>query len=98
MFSHFFLLVSASLTRALAQPFRKLGLSSLVAPSHPPASRSGVKGRSRLSWLSTGGVAGGGFFEFERGTAWIVLPLAVVYVGKVVLSNISYALVTNFLT
>jgi hypothetical protein len=39
----------------------------------------------------SGGIAGGGLFEFDRKTARQVLPLALVYVGKVVLSNLSFA-------
>ena len=99
-FTHGFLIVAASITRGLAQPLRRLGLSSLISPSHPPNSRgSDLRGRRSLNPLclfscfisKTGGIAGGGLFEFDGRTAWAVTPLAVVYVGKVVLSNISYA-------
>jgi hypothetical protein len=44
-----------------------------------------------IIFSKSGGIAGGGFLEFDRSVALDVAPLAVVYVGKVVLSNISYA-------
>jgi hypothetical protein len=80
-----------------------IGFGAAVAPSlpaSPPGSgRYRDSGKSRIPliyfgrWLSTGtgGIAGGGVFEFDRQVAKQVLPLAVVYVGKVVLSNISFA-------
>ena len=104
--THFWLLVSASLTRALAQLLRSLGLTSLIAPSHTTTSPRSVPyrlGRLSLnskfaSYLSSPsvGISGGGFFEFERQAVLTVLPLAVIYVGKVVLSNVSYAYVLNY--
>ena len=39
----------------------------------------------------SGGVAGGGFFEFDYQVAKQVLPLAVVFCFKVLLSNVSFA-------
>ena len=44
-------------------------------------------------WSSAGGIAGGGFLEFDGRIAREVLPLAIVFVGKVVLSNLSFAYV-----
>jgi hypothetical protein len=54
------------------------------------------KGLYRLNPLyiifsKSGGVAGGGLLEFDRSLALDVAPLAVIFVGKAVLSNISYA-------
>lgn len=98
-FTHGFLIVAASLTRLLANPLRRLGLSSWIAPSVPSNPGINVGPRKGLYKLNpiylifskTGGIAGGGFLEFDRSVALDVAPLAVVYVGKVVLSNISYA-------
>jgi len=100
LFTHGFLLLAASVTRGLAQPLRRIGFSALVAPSYGNSVAAGEHRSSRrfnpvrlFSWIfdKTGGIAGGGLIDFDRKTAWIVAPLAVVYVGKVVLSNISYA-------
>jgi len=99
--THFWLLVSASLTRALAAPLRGLGLGVLVAPARTPNIRPPPHYRiGRLSFNSklasifltpSGGIAGGGLLEFDPKIAWAVLPLAVIYTGKVALSNVSYA-------
>lgn len=103
--THFWLLASASLTRALAQPLRSLGLTTLIAPSHT-TSRSIPYRLGRLSVNSkfisclfspSVGISGGGLFEFERQVVLTVLPLAVIYAGKVVLSNVSYAYVFAYI-
>ncbi|KAF2494642.1 hypothetical protein BU16DRAFT_462380 [Lophium mytilinum] len=103
LITHLLLLGSASLSRGIARPLRKIGLGAAVAPSLPAAPPGGGRFRdsnkSRIPfiqfgrWLSTGtgGIAGGGIFEFDRQIAKQVLPLAVVYVAKVVLSNLSFA-------
>lgn len=46
-------------------------------------------------WLFTtsGGIAGGGLFEFDYHIAKQLLPLAIIFVAKVLLSNYSYACV-----
>ncbi|OCK84661.1 hypothetical protein K432DRAFT_389366 [Lepidopterella palustris CBS 459.81] len=101
--THILLIGFASLTRGIARPLRASGLSAAIAPSLPAAPPGGgFRGQSKGSripflafgrWLSngTGGIAGGGIFEFDSEVAKQVLPLAVVYVGKVVLSNLSFA-------
>jgi hypothetical protein len=92
----------ASLSRWFAQPLRKLGLSAIVAPAHPVTFKATGRpppGRISLNPLrlysfvlgSSGGIAGGGLFEFDKTTALKVLPLALIYVGRVLLSNISFA-------
>lgn len=99
---HIILLGFAAFTRLLARQFQILGLGAVVAPSTPLSAagsgyRTTAKGHGLLAgllrWISggTGGIAGGGLFEFEWATAKQVLPLAVVYMAKVVLSNISFA-------
>lgn len=101
-FAHMFCLMFAGLSRWMAQPLRKVGLSALVAPSfgsNSPVSGSRMLGFSSLNPLQfgraifqpLGGIAGGGMFEFDRKTAMTVLPLAITFVGKVLLSNISFA-------
>jgi hypothetical protein len=91
----------SSFTRALDRPFRWLGLGPAVAPSFPIAPqggayRGGNKKHVLLSagrWLShgSGGIAGGGLFEFDLQIAKQVLPLSIVFVVKVLLSNFSFA-------
>ncbi|KAK8157517.1 hypothetical protein BKA80DRAFT_278854 [Phyllosticta citrichinensis] len=97
---HIILLGFASLTRLLARQFQILGLGAVVAPATPLSAGSAhrtAKGHGYLAglarWITggSGGIAGGGLFEFEWSTAKKVLPLAVVYMAKVVLSNISFA-------
>jgi hypothetical protein len=99
LFTHGYLILAANATRLLASPLRRLGLSSWIAPAHPanPTTHLGSrKGFYALNpyyiiFSKSGGIAGGGLLEFNRSIALDVAPLAVVYVGKVVLSNISYA-------
>lgn len=100
--THFWLLISASLSRALAQPLRSLGLTVIIAPSHTTSQRQVPYRLGRLSLNSkftsylfspNVGISGGGLFEFERQAVLTVLPLAGIYAAKVVLSNISYAYV-----
>jgi hypothetical protein len=87
--------------RALDRPLRWLGLGAAVAPSFPVASQGGAYrggnkkhiARSIGRWLShgSGGIAGGGLFEFDVHIAKQVLPVAVVFIVKVLLSNFSFA-------
>ncbi|KAF2830313.1 hypothetical protein CC86DRAFT_342943 [Ophiobolus disseminans] len=98
--THMLLIGFSSLTRALDRPLRWLGLGPAVAPSFPivprGAHRGGNKKNKLLSiarWLSngSGGIAGGGLFEFDWQVAKQVLPLTTVFIVKVVLSNFSFA-------
>ncbi|KAL9078827.1 MAG: hypothetical protein Q9157_002268 [Trypethelium eluteriae] len=100
--THILLLLTAALTRALSRPLRSLGLSAAIAPYHhnSPSSSSGLRTafhlprlltRIRQFTLENSGIAGGGLLEFEWRTAKQVLPLAVIFVAKIVLSNISFA-------
>jgi hypothetical protein len=99
--THVLLIGFSSLTRGLASPLRRLGLGAAVAPAIPVAPHGGAfrntstkSGAARfLRWLSngSGGIAGGGLFEFDYSIAKQVLPLAVVFVVKVLLSNFSFA-------
>ncbi|KAI4850211.1 hypothetical protein E4T44_02880 [Aureobasidium sp. EXF-8845] len=102
--THVFLLGFAALTRGLAGPLRSIGLGAIVAPSQaynkgnrPTRYTGGLKTRSVLTNIShwflhgSGGIAGGGLFEYQRNTAKHVFPIAVVFLGKTVLSNISFA-------
>jgi len=49
--------------------------------------------RNVRDWLThrSGGIAGGGLFEFQARSARAVAPLAGVYAARMVLSNLSYA-------
>ncbi|KAF2203613.1 hypothetical protein GQ43DRAFT_389669 [Delitschia confertaspora ATCC 74209] len=102
--THILLLGFSSLTRGLAGPLRRLGFGAAVAPAYPVAPTGGVyrnTNRPRSSnpvltfgrWLSngSGGIAGGGIFEFDKQVAKQVLPLTVVFLAKVLLSNFSFA-------
>ena len=80
---------------------RRLGFGGAVAPAYPVAPAGGAFRGSRKQpsilnfgrWLANGqgGIAGGGLFEFDRKVARQVLPLAVIFVLKVLLSNFSFA-------
>lgn len=99
--THLLLIGFSSLTRGLGSPLRRLGLGAAVAPAILVApqgggfrsanAKSGVA--TFLRWLGngSGGIAGGGLFEFDYSIAKQVLPLAVVFVAKVLLSNFSFA-------
>jgi hypothetical protein len=101
IFTHILLIGFSSLTRSLMNPLRRLGLGAAVAPAMPVAPQGGAfrnvsakPGPTRfLRWLSngSGGIAGGGLFEFDYAIAKQVLPLAGVFVAKVLLSNFSFA-------
>lgn len=101
LLTHVLLIGFASLTRGLANPLRRLGLGAAVAPAYPIAPAGGAFRTSNKKpsvlqcgrWLAngSGGIAGGGMFEFERHVAKQTLPLAIVFVLKVLLSNISFA-------
>lgn len=92
----------ANLTQLLGPILNGAGLSAMVAPTHPvqsspsqgfraskSSSLTGAVGK--LVSRGTGGIAGGGFFEFDTRIARQVLPLAILYVAKIVLSNLSFA-------
>lgn len=97
--THIFILGAAGLTRLLSGFLELLGLGAVVAPSTlqaVPTNRPAKyqpRSASLLHMLfqGSGGIAGGGLLEFDMRTAKHVLPVAVVFVAKVVLSNLSYA-------
>ncbi|KAF2135902.1 uncharacterized protein K452DRAFT_280857 [Aplosporella prunicola CBS 121167] len=100
--AHILLIWFSSLTRLLARPLQRLGLGAAVAPSTPLSAGSpGSRGAARTTGLlasilrrlpgGSAGIAGGGVFEFEWRVARQALLLAIVYLAKVVLSNISFA-------
>ena len=98
--THILLIGFSTLTRALDRPLRWLGLGPAVAPSFPVAPQGAYRGgnkkhilRSIGRWLShgSGGIAGGGLFEFDWHVAKQVLPLTSVFIVKVLLSNFSFA-------
>lgn len=102
--THLLVLGFASLTRGLRGLFQAVGLGAVVAPSQAymrgsraTRYRGGTKYKpiwqNVSNWFvhGSGGIAGGGLFEFQWTTAKHVLPVAVVLVAKVVLSNLSFA-------
>ncbi|KAF2734276.1 hypothetical protein EJ04DRAFT_512638 [Polyplosphaeria fusca] len=99
--THLLLVGFASLTRVLGNPLRRLGFGAAVAPAYPVAPPGGAfRGSNKqpsilniLRWLTngSGGIAGGGLFEFDKQVAKQVLPLAIIFVAKVVLSNFSFS-------
>ena len=102
LITHFFLTLSAYITRWVSPWLVQAGLSGMVAPSRALQSSSspGFRGQARKGligsishWASTrsGGMAGGGFFEFDWQIAKQCLPLAVIFVLKLALSNLSFA-------
>jgi hypothetical protein len=103
LITHFFVTLSAYITRWVSPWLITAGLSGMIAPSRPLQSSSspGFRGLGKKqtllwrirSWASScsGGIAGGGFFEFDLTVVKQVLPVAIIFVTKVCLSNISFA-------
>ncbi|KAF2277158.1 uncharacterized protein EI97DRAFT_397138 [Westerdykella ornata] len=101
IFTHLLLIGFSSLTRGLGGPLRRWGFGAAVAPAYASAPAGGAyrqpnrkpSARQVGRWLvsGTGGIAGGGLFEFETKVAKQVLPLAIVFVARVLLSNVSFA-------
>ena len=97
--THFFVLLSAYITRWVGPWLTNAGVAGMIAPSGALLSSisPGFRGRelgTRRKWpLQTkfSGIAGGGFFEFEWSVAKQVLPAAIIFVAKVTLSNLSFA-------
>ena len=87
LLTHILLVGFASLTRGLAGPLRRLGFGAAVAPAYPTAPVGGAfRGAPKRPsiaqfgrWLTngSGGIAGGGLFEFDRKLVKQVLPLSV---------------------
>lgn len=102
--THILLLALASLTRGLEKPLNQIGLGHVVAPAHAYSRgtratryRGGSRHKSVtaniMRWLThgSGGISGGGLFEWQWQSAKHVLPVAIILMAKVVLSNLSYA-------
>jgi hypothetical protein len=100
--THMLLIFFSALTRSMASPLRRMGLAGMIAPSVPvttsgnyrnPVAKTGNPAIAFLRWLSngTGGIAGGGLFEFNTRTAKQVLPLSLVFSAKLALGNMSFA-------
>ncbi|KAI4709181.1 hypothetical protein J4E89_005929 [Alternaria sp. Ai002NY15] len=98
--THILLILVSSLLRFSSNPLHFIGFGAAVPPSQPAAPQGGAfRGNKKpgiyafARWLSngSGGIAGGGLFEFDFQIAKQVLPLAVVFVVKVLLSNFSFA-------
>lgn len=106
LITHVLLILVSSLVRFMSNPLRFIGFAAAIPPSQPAAPQGGAFRGGRkpglsafATWLSngSGGVAGGGLFEFDWQIAKQVLPLAVVYAVKVLLSNFSFAWVSHHL-
>jgi hypothetical protein len=103
LMTHFWITLSAYITRWVSPWLASSGCAGGIAPSRPLQSTSapGFRGQgktigfrasvARWSQHHTGGISGGGFLEFDWQVAKIVLPCAVIFVGKVCLSNLSFA-------
>ena len=103
LITHGFVLLSAYITRLASPWLISAGVSGIVAPSHPLSSSSapGFRGQGKNTggwgsvsrWTSSfsGGIAGNGLFEFDFHVVKQVLPLAIIFVAKVSLSNLSFA-------
>jgi len=103
LMTHCWILLSAYITRWVSPWLITAGLSGGIAPSIPlqslssPGFRGSGKARGFLGRLSrwtsyhTGGIAGGGLFEFDLQVAKTVLPCAIIFIAKVCLSNLSFA-------
>ncbi|KAM3066940.1 hypothetical protein ACMFMF_009990 [Clarireedia jacksonii] len=103
LITHFYVWLSAFLTRLASPLCVSAGVSSMVAPSTPlqNSNAPGFRGDSkkpgmlstfgRVASAGSGGIAGGGLFEFDKTVARTVFPLAVIFVVKLILSNLSFA-------
>jgi hypothetical protein len=102
LLTHCWVLLSAYITRWVNPWLTNAGLSGMVAPSRPLQSNQspGFRGQGKKGLLGTvsywmsncsGGIAGGGLFEFDWPVVKQVLPLAVIYILKLILSNLSFA-------
>lgn len=100
LITHVLLILVSSLLRFLTRALHFIGFGAAVPPSQPAAPTGGAYRGSRkpgisafARWLSngSGGIAGGGLFEFDWHIAKQVLPLCVVFIMKVLLSNFSFA-------
>jgi len=102
LMTHCWILLSAYITRWVSPWLITAGLSGGIAPSRPVQSSSpGFRGLGKNTgilssisrWTSyhRGGIAGGGFFEFDIQVVKTVLPCAIIFVAKVCLSNLSFA-------
>ena len=101
LITHGFVLLSAYITRLASPWLISAGLSGMIAPSHPASTSGGFRGQGKSTagwgsmsrWTSSfsGGIAGGGLFEFDLQVVKQVLPLAIIFVAKVTLSNLSFA-------
>ena len=103
--THVLFNLCAATTRFFARALVRSGLAVMVAPFYPDHKSAGLPGlrggSGKISviplrflyslWSSAGGIAGGGFLEFDGRVAREVLPLAVIFVCKVLLSNLSFA-------
>lgn len=98
--THLLMVGFAALTRSCPRTLQKLGLKGLVAPTTArPLSSGGYRSISKglvgalgsLLRPSTGGIAGGGLFEFDRKIALQMLPLVIIFLGQTLLSITSFA-------
>ncbi|TVY88782.1 hypothetical protein LAWI1_G003578 [Lachnellula willkommii] len=102
IFTHCWILLSAYITRWVSPWLTSAGVSSMISPSRPlPTSTPGFRGQQKnlgffgsiARWTSgfSGGIAGGGLFEFDLPVVKQCLPVAIIFVAKVSLSNLSFA-------
>lgn len=102
LFTHCWILLSAYITRWVSPWLTSAGVSSMISPSRPlPTSSPGFRGQQKnlgffgsiARWTSgfSGGIAGGGLFEFDLPVVKQCLPVAIIFVAKVSLSNLSFA-------
>lgn len=103
LLTHFWVTLSAYITRWVSPWMISAGCAGGIAPSRALQSSSapGFRGQgkstgfiaklARWGQYRTGGIAGGGFFEFDLQVAKTVLPVAIIFVAKVSLSNLSFA-------
>ncbi|CUS11569.1 unnamed protein product [Tuber aestivum] len=89
-----FLYFAASITRSFSRSLYSLGLGSMVAPLPAPSKgkrRASGGGLRDFAKKLTTGNREGGVFELKWIEARRVLPVAIIYSLKVVLSNIGFA-------
>ena len=85
------LVLTASLTRTFSRILNSHGLSHLIAPEATPPKgkqRAGALAWSTSTWGDWGST---GIFGLDLELARRILPLAVIYTAKLILSNLSFA-------
>lgn len=93
LFTQFFLVITASITRSFSRSLHSLGLGGIVAPHPRPGKgkrRAGSGGLREFSQRLLPLRTSGGIFEVRWSELKPLIPLAIIYSGKIVLSSLAF--------